>query len=104
MKLTKIQRLSLKVFLLFTIAILSTFVGEYLSSFLGDWTCQGTKTGRLIPETQTAYSHYELIGCDYGGNHLPTLHWGYRHWLYLVMCLTLFIIQVIDLIENYDSK
>ena len=99
MKLSKLQVISLKVIMLFTIAIFSTFIGEYLHSFLGDWNCTGTKIGAFIAETQTSYSNYELAGCDYGDRHLATLHWGYRHWIYLTMCVTLFVIQVVDIIR-----
>jgi hypothetical protein len=103
MKLSKSQVISLKVTMLFTIAIFSTFIGEHLHSFLGDWSCTGTKTGAFIAETQSSYSHYELTGCDYGGKHLATLHWGYRHWIYLTMCGTLFVIQVLDILNRSIS-
>jgi len=100
MKINKSQKISLKVILLFTIAIFSTFVGDYLHSFLGDWKCLGS--GILNDSIYNPIYKY----CNYAecGFHDPTWHWGYRHWLYLVMCITLFIIQIIDIISFADSK
>lgn len=98
MKLKKTQVISLKVILLFSIAILSTFIGDYLHDFFGDWKCSGS--GLLI---ENSFYHYQK--CNYGELrfHDSTWHWGYRHWLYLVMCITLFVIQCIDII-NYEHK
>jgi len=79
----KSQIISLKVILLFIVAIFSTFIGDYLHSFFGDNFCN-------IP--------HHLYGGDYHDN--PTWHWGYRHWLYSAMCIVLFLIQAIDII-NY---
>ena len=85
------HKLSLKIISLFTIAILSTFVGDYLHSFLGDWQCLGS--GYINNKF-----HYER--CNYAGSlfHDPRWHWGYRHWLYFSMCLCLFVIQAKDII------
>lgn len=95
MKLSKIQKVSLRVILLFTVAIFSTFVGDYLHDFLGDWKCAGS--GKLVDY------HYE--GCNYRNYyHDAILHWGYRHWLYLIMCIILFIIQVVGIVSYIDSK
>ena len=100
MKINKSQKISLKVILLFTIAILSTFVGDYLHSFLGDWKCLGSGT----PNDSIYNPIYKYCNYAEWGFHDPTWHWGYRHWLYLVMCITLFIIQIIDIISFADSN
>ena len=100
MKINKSQKISLKVILLFTIAIFSTFVGDYLHSFLGDWKCLGSGT----PNDSIYYTIYKY--CNYAecGFHDPTWHWGYRHWLYLAMCITLFIIQILDIVSFASSN
>jgi hypothetical protein len=94
----KTQIISLKVMLLFTIAIFSTFIGDYLHDFFGDWKCEGS--GERL---EGFFNRYDK--CNYGdcGFHEPKWHWGYRHWLYLAMCIVLFFIQVIDII-NYAEK
>ncbi len=86
MKFTKSQIISFKVIILFTIAIFSTFIGDYLHSFFDDVYCKTT-------------------GCKYlSTNHtLPGWHWGYRHWLYLTMCSTLFIVQVCDIVSFAEA-
>jgi hypothetical protein len=96
MKLKKNQIISLKVILLFSIAILSTFVADYLRLFLGDWKCEGS--GNSIVGT---WRHEK---CNYTDFHDASWHWGYRHWLYLGMCLSLFVIQVIEIVNYANSK
>ena len=97
----KIHITCLRIVALFTIAIFISFIPDYLHDFFGDWLCEGAKHGKLIPETDANWSHYELIGCYYaGGIHNPTWHYGYRHWLFLAMGVSIFIIQLIDIISN----
>ncbi len=83
-----------------------SFLPEVYPDLFGDWKCQGATYGRFVPETQSSYSHLALVGCDYVGykNHNPTIHFGYRHWLYIIMGLSLFIIQVVDLVNFINKK
>lgn len=100
----KIQIISFRVIALFIIAMLISFIPDYLHNFFGDWICKGAKYGNVIAETDASWSHYELIGCDYCSRvHNPVLHWGYRHWLFFIMGVILFIIQLVDII-NYTFK
>lgn len=91
MKITKTHLLSLRIIVLFTIAILSTF--------LGDWKCDGSGKRYL----DDVYVMYERCNYSICSLHDPSWHWGYRHWIYFVMCITLFIIQLVDII-NFSSK
>ncbi len=88
--------LALRIVLLFTAAIFLSFLPDYLHDFFGDWHCSGRQ-----------YVSPEYVGCDYNtGNfntHPPTLHWGYRHWLWISMGLCLAIIQIVDIV-NYITK
>jgi len=99
MKLTKTHLLSLRIVVLFTVAILSTFLGDYLHLFLGDWKCDGSGKRYL----EGIYVLYERCNYSLCNLHDSSWHWGYRHWIYFVMCITLFIIQVVDII-NFSSK
>ena len=100
MRLQKTQKLSLKVILLFTVAIFSTFIGDYLHSFLGDWKCLGSgKPNESIYNPIYQFCNY--AECDF---HDPTWHWGYRRWLYFTMCTILFIIQTIDIFSFAQSE
>ncbi len=93
---TIINKISLRVFLLFSIAIASTFIPDNLHEFFGDTLCT-TGSGFRIWGSNTVGTHYQY--CNYSMEHEPnTWHWGYRHWLYLFMTIILFIIQVIDIV------
>ncbi len=98
MKLSKSQQISIRVVMLFTVAILSTFIGDNLHDFFGDWKCKGS--GQWIKE------QYIYENCNHSLSHFheSTWHLGYRHWLYFLMCITLFIIQLVDIITFADKK
>lgn len=106
MKMNKSTRISIRIIALFTVAILVSFIPEYLHTFFGDWYCVGSGTRELIPATQTTYEHYEFIGgCDYyDTKHNPTWHWGYRHWLLICMGIGLAIVQIVNIINVIDKK
>ena len=100
----KINILSLRVIVLFGMAMLVSFIPDYFHNFFGDWTCKGSGIGKYYPADANNYAHTIYNGCMYGGdNHLSKTHWGYRHWLFFAMGLTLFIIQTIDII-NYNLR
>lgn len=69
------MRLSIRVILLFATAMLVSFPPEYLREFFGD----------------RAYSsqefHHGMIDDKY--------EWGFRHSLYFLMCIILFVVQVV---------
>lgn len=86
-------KISLRVIAIFAVAIFLTFVPEYNRAFFGDWQCFGTvQVGYMVDAVSS--------GCnDYGTHNSGTFHWGYRHWLFFFMGLTLAIIQVADIIN-----
>ena len=96
----KTLKISLRVILLFIVAMLTSLLSEYLRSFFGDWKCIGSGN----PTNNICNPIYQY--CNYGeyGFHKSTWHWGYRHWLYLIMCIVLFIIQVIDLFSFMNDE
>ncbi len=89
MNLIKSIKISVNVIMIFGIAISMSIVPELYPSFFGDWKCVGN-----YKSTTTLYH-----GCMEYYNmanelHEPTMHWGYRHFLYLFMGIALFLIQV----------
>jgi hypothetical protein len=55
----------------------------------------------MIARVNNIFEHYEYLGCRYiNEGHISQWHWGYRHWLYFIMCITLFVIQVVDIINT----
>ncbi len=102
MKLNYYHKLSLNVMALFLIVIFASLIPDSNHEFFGDWVCKGNKT--IIDKS--GFYGYLTIGCDYGPdpkNHSPTIHWGYRHWLWLCMGLSLFVIQIFR-IGNIKNK
>lgn len=75
--------------------MLYSFLPDYLHNFLGDWVCEGS--GVRIDGRMYQYCNYADCGL-----HPSTLHWGYRHWLFLCMSIVLTIIQIIDICETKD--
>lgn len=100
----KIQIISFRIIVLFIIAIFVSFIPDYLHKFFGDWECVGSIPWKYQPGDENNYSHVIYKGCNYSsGAHSKTIHWGYRHWLFFVMGVILFIIQSID-IFIYSNK
>lgn len=85
-------KISLNIAAAFMVAIFASFIPELAPEFFGDTKCQGS---RLLPELVHHYYQYE--GCQFNPNgaHEATTHWGWRHWLWMLMGLTLFVVQVI---------
>lgn len=82
----KITIISLRIMIIFTVAILMSFLPELIPDFFGDVICNKVHT--------------------YGGNVCQgdTTHWGYRHWLYFFMGFSLFIVQVVSLIFYINEE
>jgi hypothetical protein len=83
------------------IVIFASFIPEFFPKFFGDWQCNGCQ---YVFDKEN--SHY--IGCGGGFNnvqreHSPTTHFGYRHFIWIIMGLTLFVIQIANLINNYNK-
>jgi hypothetical protein len=74
------MKLTLQVTAVFAIIILGSFIPDALHNFFGDWFCKGRVNG---------------AGCDEGESysHLPQWHYGYRHVMWILMNICLFIIQ-----------
>ena len=86
---------------LFMTAILMTFIPESFRDFFGDWTCQGGYyTGTY------GAGDMKHHGCNYltNGEHPPTIHWGIRHILWCIMSITLFVIQVVFIVNTFKDK
>jgi len=89
------MKLKLKLVAIFAIVILFSFVPETFPDFFGDWVCQG---GKVIVQG----SSYNIEGCSYGNqmDHMPTTHWGFRHWMWTLCGVSLFIWNVVELIDK----
>lgn len=91
--------LSINVVLIFLTGMVMSMVPDLFPDLFGDWICEG-----CVRIDRGAFFEYK--GCDFGpqDSHSPTWHWGYRHWLFFIMGIILFIIQVGRVIQIIDKE
>ncbi len=94
MKLNLTIKVSLRIILLFTVAILISLVGDNLHLFFSDDFCNGNISNNNK--------------CQFGYNsnyyHGQIWHWGYRHWLFFYMGLSLTIVQIVNIVIIIDKE
>ena len=74
----------IKIVLMFSLLLATSFLGDFLHGFLGDWYCNGGTS-----EYYDNKNHYS--GCMYlSYTHEATCHYGFRHWVLIIMGLFLF--------------
>lgn len=80
----KYTKISLNIIAVFAVVIFSTFIPDQFPEFFGDTLCNGVGN-----------EHYTGKGlqCDLGCYHNPEWHWGYRHYLFFIMGVLLFVFQ-----------
>lgn len=93
-KLSLTQKVSLKIIFMFTCAMAISLIPQYYPNFFGDFKCAGNTINYDIKDK---YDNFVIEGCDIGTTHNPKLHWGYRHDLFFLMGIALFIVQIWDL-------
>lgn len=85
---------------MFAVIFAASYIPDTFPSYFGDWMCKGS--GELIEGT----THYQK--CNYGGGfscyHTPSLHWGFRHWAWLCLGITMLIINIVQLIQEEEKR
>lgn len=85
----------------FMIAFSASFITDLVPyQYLGDWKCKGSKSIEVLDHYSDGqeYFHHQTVGCQYASidsQHGPTKHWGFRHWLLIVMGIVLFFYRII---------
>lgn len=92
-------KVSLRIIALFSAAILISKIPDLYHNLFGDWYCEGRK---YVYSTDIVRSHY--IGCDMLNEHNPKWHWGYQHWLFFLMGVSLSIVQIVDIISIITKR
>ena len=92
------MKTQLRIFTIFAVVFFASFLPEAYPSFFGDWLCQGS--GNMVPNTY----YYER--CNHINNyfHNPEWHWGFRHYVWMLMGATLAIYNIIMIIVEEDNK
>lgn len=96
MKPNKSIKISLRIIGLFALAIFLSFIPDYLHTFFGDFYCNGLALDHESGKMEY-YWHYGQT------HHNWEWHWGYRHWLFLCMGVSLAIVQVVNIINAVDQ-
>jgi len=92
-------KLLLQITVAFLIPIIISFLTDLLPlSILGDWKCNGSET---IINGNTD----EIIqnGCNVGNIHSATLHYGYRHWLLILLGIVLFVANMFQIFNKKEN-
>ena len=84
--------IQLRLLLMFAIIMAASFIPEYNHELFGDWKCEGS--GKVIKEISYGGVIYEK--CNYAEftYHNSMWHWGFRHYIWVIMGLTFTIINV----------
>ena len=83
----KTIKLSIRIVLAFSCAIILSIIPDQFPVAFGDWYCTDTK-------------HYYN-----GSTHTSSVwHWGYRHFLYFLMGFCLFVIQIFDMSSQFNKE
>lgn len=89
----KYTKISLNIIVVFAIAMAMSYVADSMHVFFGDWYCDGNPN---------ALHPYRCSSNEY--LHAAGYHWGWRHYLWMAMCLCLFVIQAFRISEIINSK
>jgi hypothetical protein len=93
------MKLKTKIVALFAFIFIASYVPENYPTAFGDWKCKGS--GEIIENNPSALIHYK--GCDYTAYHNPTWHWGFRHYLWITLGLTLTAVSVYQIVESENK-
>lgn len=88
-------KISLNIIAIFLVAIAGNFIPEMFPSFFGDFYCHGFGSNLTSDDNCTYAGH---------GYHASEFHWGLRHWLWMLMSLCLFALQVVRIIKIIKEK
>lgn len=94
------MKIQIRIFIIGFCIIILSFIPELIPSFFGDWLCEGS--GEFI---KTEFGgHYEKCNHASIGFHHPKWHWGYRHYIWMILGLTLAIINIVQVIIDSEKK
>jgi hypothetical protein len=76
----------LKLALVFIIIMCASFIPQWFPDLFGDWTCKG---GLSCNE----------LNCGFEGRP-PRHHYGFRHWVFIIMGVTFTIISLVEVVDG----
>lgn len=89
--------ISARIVFMFTCAIATSIIPDEFPDFFGDIICNGITMNASSGKMETFF--------HYGGHHIDTVvHYGYRHWLFFLMGLCLFTVQVVKIFQTIEKN
>jgi hypothetical protein len=85
---------------MFAVIFAASYIPDAYPSYFGDWLCSGS--GEEISKKD--YPRYIYENCNYFGFHDKTWHWGFRHWAWLCLGVTMLIINIVQLIIEEENR
>jgi hypothetical protein len=83
---------------MFLVMGLMSFIPENNPALFGDYVCKGSEYEKLGKT-------YVTRGCSVNaGAHEPSMHWGFRHWVWFAAGLTFAIWTIVEVIDNAQKK
>jgi hypothetical protein len=99
---------SLQVVLIFLVLIVASFIPDQFPDFFGDQNCDGYILERGWKEVNGKLDYVVLRKAGtctvFFSQHGPGSHWGYRHFLFFLMGLTLVVLQILRLVKTYSKN
>ena len=78
---TKQLKTQFNIIAIFAVVIFASFIPEMYPNFFGDYYCS--------------------LKHNHGFDHInPVWHWGFRHWAWIAMGISIFIYNITTLIDN----
>lgn len=77
-------RISINLIIVFLTVMIMSFLPDYLHEVFGDNFCVGNVEGK---------DYCEYGWSKYQNPHKNEWHWGYRHWLWVILGALLFLVQ-----------
>lgn len=87
------MKTQLRIVLIFAVIFFASFIPQNYPTFFGDWLCEGS--GDIVKGTW----YYQKCNHPNHGYHLPQWHWGFRHYVWMLLGLTMTIFNVIKIVE-----
>jgi hypothetical protein len=92
------MKLQFRVLIMFAVIFVASYIPDAYPSYFGDWLCNGS--GERITHGTGWDATYHYSKCNYSSYHNPRWHWGFRHWAWLCLGITMLIINIVQFIQK----
>lgn len=90
-----INKITIRVIAVFMTAILTSFIPDTFPEFFGDVKCAGSV---YVSGEGVVGCRMQFVGEVVPYEHAPSVHWGYRHYLWNWMSVVLGLVQAFGIV------